>query len=86
MELKIQQLKVKFNGNTKQICASRRISELEDKSTEVFQSEEMGKRKNQEKPHSLRGLWDIIKTNMNNGNCKRRKKEERNRRQLKKYD
>ena len=46
----------------------------------------MEQRKNQEKPHSLRGLWDIIKTNMNNRNCKTRNKEERNRRQLKKYD
>lgn len=37
----------------------------------------MGQRKNQEKPHSLRGLWDIIKTNMNNGNCERKKEERR---------
>ena len=79
-------MKIKFNSNTQQICTSRRISKLESKSTEVIQSEEMEQRKNQEKPHSLRGLWDIIKTNMNNRNCKTRNKEERNRRQLKKYD
>lgn len=27
------------------------------------------------KPHSLRGLWDIIKTNMNNGNYKEGRKK-----------